>query len=44
LWFASALSFVGFVGCPNTTINAICFTIVKTNEALWLLFAKQKDF
>jgi hypothetical protein len=42
--FTFLSTFVGYVGSLNITSNANFFTIVITNETLWSLFTKQRDF
>jgi len=42
--FTFLSTFVGYVGSFNITSDANFLTIVITNETLWSLFVKQKDF
>jgi hypothetical protein len=42
--FTSTSTFVGYVGNPNTTADANLSITIITNETLWSLLAKQRDF
>ncbi len=42
--FAFSSTFIGYVGSPSTIVYAIFFITFITNEALWSLLAKQRDF
>ncbi len=42
--FAFTSTFVGYAGNSSTTANANLSITIVTNEALWSLLAKQRDF